>query len=101
MIEYVFQKCMYGNETRNMIPDQIEPMICEWNECNKEINNVQVFLHHIQLHINENFNETGAKKERIKCKWEGELTIGLHKKFLNILSDHVEYISTIILWLTG
>ncbi|XP_046687381.1 histone H4 transcription factor-like [Homalodisca vitripennis] len=81
-------KCRYGKETRNMIPEKIDPMVCEWEDCHKEFNNVQVFLYHIQTHINETCYDIFPKKKKIKCKWEGcTMTTDMPSRVR--LSDHV------------
>ncbi|XP_054289817.1 histone H4 transcription factor-like [Macrosteles quadrilineatus] len=69
--EWKLPKCLYGTETRNLIPDKIDGMVCEWKDCSKEFNNVQLFLYHIHMHVNESFMTSDSKREKFSCKWKG------------------------------
>uniref|UniRef100_A0A1B6MJB9 C2H2-type domain-containing protein n=1 Tax=Graphocephala atropunctata TaxID=36148 RepID=A0A1B6MJB9_9HEMI len=87
--EWNLPKCMYGSETRNMIPEKIDPMVCEWEDCHKEFNNVQVFLYHIKTHVNETFFDIFPRKEKIKqCKWDG-CTMSSNMPSRVRLADHL------------
>ncbi|XP_049836877.1 histone H4 transcription factor [Schistocerca gregaria] len=61
--------CKYDGEGRNTIPDGEEYM-CYWADCDRAFNNMQIFLYHVQSHVQ--CNPRGrVVKGGVPCQWEG------------------------------
>ncbi|XP_049764763.1 histone H4 transcription factor [Schistocerca cancellata] len=76
--------CTYDGEGRNTIPDGEEYM-CYWADCDRAFNNMQIFLYHVQSHVQ--CNPRGrVVKGGVPCQWEGctGVFVSVYK-----LSDHV------------
>lgn len=77
--------CTYDGEGRNTISDIGEEYMCYWADCDRAFNNMQIFLYHVQSHVQ--CNPRGrVVKGGVPCQWEdcSGVFVSVYK-----LSDHV------------
>lgn len=68
--------CALDGQSRNLIPENPEPFLCEWKECNVIFNCPTLFYRHVDSHamaVDKNLvevSEDGRKKFSVTCQWE-------------------------------
>ena len=82
--------CTLDSQSRNLIPENTEPFLCEWKECSVEFNCPSLFYRHVDSHalaVDKSLFEIrddGRKKYVVTCQWEGKgfpRSIGRHLVF--------------------
>lgn len=63
-------ECILEVDSRNIIPELPERLICQWSECGQEFDNPYVFYGHVGFH-GDDFPKGKMKPESITCKWRG------------------------------
>ena len=68
--------CALDGQSRNLIPENPEPFLCEWKECNVIFNCPTLFYRHVDSHAMAvdktlvEVSEDGRKKFSVRCQWE-------------------------------
>lgn len=71
--------CTLDSQSRNLIPENTEPFLCEWKECSVEFNCPSLFYRHVDSHalaVDKSLFEIrddGRKKYVVTCQWEGKV----------------------------
>ena len=77
--EMKLSPCTLDSESRNLIPENPEPFLCEWKECSVEFNCPTLFYRHVDSHalaVDKTLLEVkddGRRKFIVTCQWEGKL----------------------------
>lgn len=62
-------ECKLGNVFT--CPETEVAYICEWNDCNLQLDTIFNFLSHVKMHVNGNPSRDLVNK--ITCGWKGEV----------------------------
>ena len=76
--EMKLSPCTLDSQSRNLIPDNTEPFLCQWKECSVEFNCPTLFYRHVDSHalaVDKSLFEArddGRRKYAVTCQWEGK-----------------------------
>lgn len=89
--------CTLDSQSRNLIPENTEPFLCEWKECSVEFNCPSLFYRHVDSHalaVDKSLFEIrddGRKKYVVTCQWEGcNFTATNHYKLKEHCRSHTK-----------